>query len=201
MPEIKPLTLEEVRDHIEKTLSEIVVVVEAIDPQLSGTFQSLQSYKYEDIVFGEDFGACMSTDYERNVFEVNMKKFHHTRTRTGPRGGSIAIGGCSPKNSGNGTVSRKSSVLSAVEEDEDEFDIDELADDAFLENGGNYFRRSYSTFQSSRLAMGAIFKTRDDKSFSTLGDDSCSNSMDFSQQLSQVETTHSTNDEGKISIV
>ena len=98
--------------------------------QLSGTFQSLQSYKYEDIVFGEDFGACMSTDYERNVFEVNMKKFHHTRTRTGPRGGSIAIGGCSPKNSGNGTVSRKSSVLSAVEEDEDEFDIDELADDA-----------------------------------------------------------------------
>ena len=42
-----PLTLDEVRDHIESTLSEIIVVVEAIDPQLSGTFQSLQSYKYE----------------------------------------------------------------------------------------------------------------------------------------------------------
>eukprot|EP00536_Pseudo-nitzschia_multiseries_P007331 jgi/Psemu1/195416/e_gw1.172.65.1 len=51
MPDTRPLTLQEVTDHIEKTMSEIVVVVEGIDPQLSGTFQAIQSYKYEDLVF------------------------------------------------------------------------------------------------------------------------------------------------------
>lgn len=88
MPEDpKPITLEELRDHIEKTLSEIIVVVEAIDPQLSGTFQSLQSYKYEDIVFGEEFRECMSTKLKyRNLethpwkqsFCVDMNQFHST---------------------------------------------------------------------------------------------------------------------------
>ena len=46
-------TLQEVKQHIESTMSEIIVVVEGIDPQLSGSFRSMQSYKYDDIVFGD----------------------------------------------------------------------------------------------------------------------------------------------------
>jgi hypothetical protein len=74
MPDTSPLTLAEVQRHIESKLSEIVVVVEAIDPQLSGTFQALQSYKYDDIEFGANFENCMST--KDNKFVVDLMKFH-----------------------------------------------------------------------------------------------------------------------------
>lgn len=74
MPDTSPITLAEVQRHIEHKLSEIVVVVEAIDPQLSGTFQGLQSYKYDDIEFGADFEKCMFT--EDNKFVVDLLKFH-----------------------------------------------------------------------------------------------------------------------------
>lgn len=74
MPDIFPITLTEVQRHIESTLSEIVVVVEAIDPQLSGTFQALQSYKYDDIEFGANFEKCMYI--RNNKFVVDLLKFH-----------------------------------------------------------------------------------------------------------------------------
>jgi hypothetical protein len=74
MPDTSPITLFEVQRHIEKTLSEIVVVVEAIDPQLSGTFQAVQSYRYEDIVFGADFEKCLFV--KEDSFTVDMRKFH-----------------------------------------------------------------------------------------------------------------------------
>jgi hypothetical protein len=75
-PESKtwPITLQEVQGHIERTLSEIVVICEAIDPQLSGTFQAVQSYRYEDIEFGADFASCLSV--RENKFVVDMEKFH-----------------------------------------------------------------------------------------------------------------------------
>ena len=74
MPDTSPITLAEVQRHIERKLSEIVVVVEAIDPQLSGTFQSVQSYKYDDIEFGADFEKCMFT--RDSKFVVDLLKFH-----------------------------------------------------------------------------------------------------------------------------
>ena len=74
MPDATPVSLEQVQRHIETMLSEIVVVVEAIDPQLSGTFQGVQSYKYDDIEFGADFEQCMSA--KGNKFEVDLLKFH-----------------------------------------------------------------------------------------------------------------------------
>jgi len=80
-PYPRPMVLEEVQQYIEKTLSEIIVVVEATDPQLSGSFQALQSYKYEDIVFGAEYAKCMSTVYEANdgaTFCVDMEQFHDT---------------------------------------------------------------------------------------------------------------------------
>lgn len=91
-PEPEPITLEELRHYIANTVSEIIVVVEAIDPQLSGSFQSLQSYKYEDIVFGEEFENCMSMQRDEQhhkntkgsnegVFCVDMTHFHSTTIR------------------------------------------------------------------------------------------------------------------------
>jgi len=74
----RPLTLQEVTDHIERTMSEIVVVVEGIDPQLSGTFQAIQSYKYEDLVFGVDHERCTSVTPDNKIV-VDMKKFHRVR--------------------------------------------------------------------------------------------------------------------------
>jgi len=74
MPDTSPITLEEVQRHVERKLSEIVVVVEAIDPQLSGTFQSLQSYKYDDIEFGAEFEQCLF--HKQNKFFVDLTKFH-----------------------------------------------------------------------------------------------------------------------------
>jgi len=74
MPDTTPVTLAEVQRHIERKLSEIVVVVEAIDPQLSGTFQAVQSYKYDDIEFGADFERCMHI--RDNKFVVDLLKFH-----------------------------------------------------------------------------------------------------------------------------
>ena len=77
MPDTSPITLAEVQRHIERKLSEIVVVVEAIDPQLSGTFQSVQSYKYDDIEFGADFEKCMFSKNDK--FVVDLLKFHCIR--------------------------------------------------------------------------------------------------------------------------
>jgi hypothetical protein len=74
-----PLTLQEVTDHIETTMSEIVVVVEGIDPQLSGTFQAIQSYKYEDLVFGADHEPCTSVTTGSNKISVGMRTFHKIR--------------------------------------------------------------------------------------------------------------------------
>jgi hypothetical protein len=77
MPDITPISLYEVQQHVERTLSEIVVVVEAIDPQLSGTFQALQSYKFDDIEFGADFEHCMSV--QDNKIAVDMDRFHNIK--------------------------------------------------------------------------------------------------------------------------
>mmetsp|Transcript_31400 Transcript_31400/g.31888 ORF Transcript_31400/g.31888 Transcript_31400/m.31888 type:complete len:173 (+) Transcript_31400:76-594(+) len=77
MPDITPISLQEVQKHIERTLSEIIVVVEAIDPQLSGTFQALQSYKYTNIEFGADFQHCMAI--KDNKIAVDMDKFHRIK--------------------------------------------------------------------------------------------------------------------------
>lgn len=74
---IQPISLGEVRDYISHNLSEIIVVVEGIDPQVSGTFQALQSYKYDDIVWNGSFEPCLFV--ENNKFTVDMEKFHHVQ--------------------------------------------------------------------------------------------------------------------------
>lgn len=54
----------------------MLAVFEAIDPLMSGTFQALQSYKIEDIVFGGDFANCLKASSAHHAFEVDLKRFH-----------------------------------------------------------------------------------------------------------------------------
>lgn len=65
------LTLAEIGKYYELSRIEIVVVVEAINPLTSGTFQALQSYQYDDIVYGGRFAPLYT---ENN--EVDMEQFH-----------------------------------------------------------------------------------------------------------------------------
>lgn len=66
------LTEDDIREYLRD--KEIMVVVEGIEPMVSGTFQALQSYKLNDIVFGGRFAPCMSQANGR-IF-VDVDKFH-----------------------------------------------------------------------------------------------------------------------------
>eukprot|EP00540_Astrosyne_radiata_P000087 CAMPEP_0116866346 /NCGR_PEP_ID=MMETSP0418-20121206/25970_1 /TAXON_ID=1158023 /ORGANISM="Astrosyne radiata, Strain 13vi08-1A" /LENGTH=405 /DNA_ID=CAMNT_0004501955 /DNA_START=343 /DNA_END=1560 /DNA_ORIENTATION=- len=52
---------------------EIVVLVEGIDPLMSGTFQAIQSYTLEDVVFGGKFAECILTG--KTKYRVSLEKF------------------------------------------------------------------------------------------------------------------------------
>ena len=58
LEEPRELTEEEISEHLKD--KEIMVVVEGIEPMVSGTFQALQSYKIKDIEFNGRFAPCMS---------------------------------------------------------------------------------------------------------------------------------------------
>lgn len=83
LPEVP--TIEELQRHFMTNLSEIIVVVEGIDPQLSGTFQALQSYRYEDIAWDCEFVPCLSVGAmgaghsSGRGYVVDMAKFHQVR--------------------------------------------------------------------------------------------------------------------------
>ena len=53
---------EEYRTFFREANIEIICVVEAIDPIMSGTFQAIQSYTLDDIVFDAEFAPCVLTD-------------------------------------------------------------------------------------------------------------------------------------------
>jgi hypothetical protein len=59
-----------------RNLSEIIVVVEGIDPLLSGTFQALHSYQFDDLVWHEHavYSPCMQV--HRDYVEVDLDEFH-----------------------------------------------------------------------------------------------------------------------------
>ena len=50
---------------------ELIVIVEGIDPLTSGTFQALQSYQKEDVVFGGTFSPCFT---DNNMVDFDL--FH-----------------------------------------------------------------------------------------------------------------------------
>jgi hypothetical protein len=72
LAEPKELTENDIREHLKD--KEIMVVVEGIEPMVSGTFQALQSYKIQDILFGGRFAPCMSQQAGR--IYVDVDRFH-----------------------------------------------------------------------------------------------------------------------------
>ena len=66
------LTEDDIMDQLKD--KEIVCVVEGIEPMISGTFQSLHSYRLEDIVFGSRFVPCVSK--VKGKICVDLDKFH-----------------------------------------------------------------------------------------------------------------------------
>ena len=72
--------LKDIESYFEKEVSEIICVVEGIEPMNSGTFQALQSYCFEDIVFQPDayFSPCVKAVNRAGTrtFEVDLDRFH-----------------------------------------------------------------------------------------------------------------------------
>ena len=78
--------IEELKEYFRQNVSEIIMVTEGIDPLQSGTFQSLQSYRFEDIVWDAHsvFAPCMTVVTGRSkqkqkgeqMFQVDLDRYH-----------------------------------------------------------------------------------------------------------------------------
>ena len=80
----------QIRQHIANSELEVVVIVEAIDPHSSNTFQARHSYTADDIVFDHAFASCMGID-EYGKAVLSWESFH--RTQESPFNASQIIGG------------------------------------------------------------------------------------------------------------
>eukprot|EP00978_Attheya_sp_CCMP212_P037472 scaffold176926_cov50-Attheya_sp.AAC.1 len=67
---------EQFKKHFKECNLEILVIVEGIDPMMSGTFQAMQSYAFDDIVFGGEFAPCMISHDQDGIAKVDLKRFH-----------------------------------------------------------------------------------------------------------------------------
>eukprot|EP00522_Entomoneis_paludosa_P016587 CAMPEP_0172452828 /NCGR_PEP_ID=MMETSP1065-20121228/10367_1 /TAXON_ID=265537 /ORGANISM="Amphiprora paludosa, Strain CCMP125" /LENGTH=360 /DNA_ID=CAMNT_0013204949 /DNA_START=118 /DNA_END=1200 /DNA_ORIENTATION=+ len=74
---IYPTTnLKELREFFKEEIAEIICVVEGIDPLMSGTFQALQSYRLEDIVWDENATYAPCLQIKKKDFAVDLDRFH-----------------------------------------------------------------------------------------------------------------------------
>mmetsp|Transcript_20140 Transcript_20140/g.48102 ORF Transcript_20140/g.48102 Transcript_20140/m.48102 type:complete len:462 (+) Transcript_20140:43-1428(+) len=69
-------SLKELREHFKEEIAEIICVVEGIDPLMSGTFQALQSYQFEDIVWNEKASFAPCLHIAKKDFTVDLDRFH-----------------------------------------------------------------------------------------------------------------------------
>jgi hypothetical protein len=78
----KPIQdIQKLKEYFRKEVSEVICVVEGIEPLLSGTFSSLHSYQFEDIVFEENarFSPCVEAAKNRKgepFIRVDLDRFH-----------------------------------------------------------------------------------------------------------------------------
>lgn len=79
-----------IQQHLINSQLEVVVIVEAIDPHSSNTFQARHSYTSEDITFDQSFEACMSVE-EDGMARLDWEKFHQMKDT--PFNTSHIIGG------------------------------------------------------------------------------------------------------------
>ena len=86
----QPSRLVELQQYFNQHVSEVICVVEGIDPMQSGTFQALHSYRSEDIVWNANaqFAPCLTVVHEQKdskksreskqqrIFEVDLDRYH-----------------------------------------------------------------------------------------------------------------------------
>ncbi|CAB9503285.1 rectifier potassium channel 2 [Seminavis robusta] len=69
-------SLQQLEQFFRSDISEVLCIVEGIDPLASGTFQAIQSYQVEDIHFGEaHFADCVCLDINQSLV-VDLDFFH-----------------------------------------------------------------------------------------------------------------------------
>ena len=84
-PYSKPIKdIDTLKEYFKENVSEILCLVEGIDPIQSGSFQSLQSYRFEDIhweTFAQ-FSPCLSIEKKTSsqgkdgIFSVDLNRYH-----------------------------------------------------------------------------------------------------------------------------
>ena len=79
-----------IREHIANSALEVVVIVEAIDPHSSNTFQARHSYTAADIEFDHSFMPCMSVASDGQAL-LNWESFH--KLKEAPFNTTNIIGG------------------------------------------------------------------------------------------------------------
>jgi hypothetical protein len=83
----KPIQdIEILKEYFRNEVSEVISVVEGIEPLASGTFSSLHSYQFEDIVFDENarFSPCVEAVEDRkgdSFVRVDLNRFHGIEIR------------------------------------------------------------------------------------------------------------------------
>ncbi|CAB9514290.1 rectifier potassium channel 2 [Seminavis robusta] len=69
-------SMQQLEQFFRSDISEVLCIVEGIDPLASGTFQAIQSYQVEDIHFGEaHFADCVCLDINKSLV-VDLDFFH-----------------------------------------------------------------------------------------------------------------------------
>ena len=79
-----PITdIESFKKFFEDEMAEILCVVEGIDPVMSGTFQALQSYTKDDIVWDKNayFRPCLNVHGTK--IEIDLDDFHEIEQDNG----------------------------------------------------------------------------------------------------------------------
>ena len=67
-----------IREHIERSHLEVIVIVEAIDPHSSNTFQARHSYTADDIEYDRAFETCMTVGSDGQA-RLDWQLFHKTK--------------------------------------------------------------------------------------------------------------------------
>ena len=74
--ETRPSTTKsDLRHWLASTCTEIIVVLEGIDPLTSATLQARHSYSVDDIIFDHWFAPCVSAA-DDGTAEIDFSKFH-----------------------------------------------------------------------------------------------------------------------------
>ena len=88
--------IEELKDYFKRELSEVICVVEGIEPISSGTFAALHSYRFNDIVFdaGARFRPCVEAvgkSDESGYICVDLDRFHGIDIDEGASNATLSV--------------------------------------------------------------------------------------------------------------